>query len=278
MSEKQDEGIKRLMDRLLLKPTDGGYGTLHFFTEVVKECVKEGLDYQEPIVFGHWWNLVRIGAIIPVGSTESDASIPPLPQFSRFLLTERGRGMLEKGQASPHEPARYLEAVRQRVAEPDTIVLTYLDEAVGAWSCALYRSSAVMLGCACERLVNVLANHIAQSGIDFWAKKAHKKIREEPARISQLFELIRRCLTDLKNTTQIPGRLGDALDRRLSSIFDRARWLRNKSGHPTGAAVTYEEALAGLILFPDFYVFVDELCKALDSLTTALDSPTDSPP
>ncbi len=61
----------------------------------------------------------------------------------------------------------------------------------------------------------------------------------------------------------VMDRMGDALDRKLSAVFDHARGLRNKSGHPTGVDVSADDAEAGLLMFPGFYALVDELCGSL---------------
>ncbi len=169
--------------------------------------------------------------------------------------------MLERGEQSPHDPARYMEALRKRVGDPDEIALTYLDEAVGAFAAGLYRSSAVMLGCACERLVLILADAIVTAGLSPWAAKIKKKLSGPPASISRLFDVVRDGLICRRDSKKLPGPLGDALDRKLSAIFDHARVLRNDSGHPTGVEVSGEDAEAGLLLFPGFYALVDDLCK-----------------
>jgi hypothetical protein len=57
----------------------------------------------------------------------------------------------------------------------------------------------------------------------------------------------------------LPGKLSDALDRKLTPIFERARGLRNRAGHPTAEEVTSEEAEANLLLFPGFYCLVADL-------------------
>ncbi|MDY7011108.1 MAG: hypothetical protein SVV80_10210, partial [Planctomycetota bacterium] len=64
---------------------------------------------------------------------------------------------------------------------------------------------------------------------------------------------------------KLPGAMGDAIDRKLSAIFDHARALRNKSGHPTEADVSGDDAQAGLLLFPGFYAFIDDLCKHMSA-------------
>lgn len=263
MSEEAKDTIKRAMDKMLLEPADGRCDVRHFFEKVVRESVNLNVLFYPEVAFGYWWHLVNIGAIVPVGDIERT---PGLPQFDAFILTERGRRLLERGEQSPHDPPRYIGAVRKRVAEPDDIALGYLDEAVGTWRDQHHRASAVMLGCACERLVLLLAEHIADAGIKSWSEKVRKALGGAPVRASQLFDLIRDSLMQLAGERRLPGSLADALDRKLTPIFEYARGLRNKSGHPTGMKVSPDEAEAGLLLFPGFYEFVDALCKHLSAM------------
>jgi hypothetical protein len=255
---KNSDSIKRVMDRLLLTPANDPAKIQDFFRSVQQQCK----PFVEEVAFGYWWHLVRIGAIVPIGQLDA---LPGLPQFALMVLTDRGRRFLEQGEHSPHDPVRYLETVRKHVQAPDKVVLDYLNDAVGAWTVGLNRPSAVMLGCACERLTIILAEQIVQASIPPWSEKVHKALANPVFGASRLFDLVRDCLNQLPEEKRLPIALADALDRRLSAIFDHVRRLRNQSGHPTGTNISSEEAEAGLLLFPDFYVLVDGLCQHLRS-------------
>jgi hypothetical protein len=257
-ANKNTDAIKRVMNRLLLAPTDDPIQIKDFFTRVQEQCE----PFVAEIAFGYWWLLVRIGAIVPIGQI---GELPDLPQFALMVLTDRGRRLLEQGENSPHDPSRYLENVRKHVQSPDDVALGYVNDAVGAWSAGLNRASAVMLGCACERLTIILGKHIIHASIPPWSEKVRKMLDNHVVAASRLLDLVRGCLNQLPEEKRLPLALADALDRRLFAIFDHARLLRNESGHPTGRDVSSEEAEAGLLLFPGFYAFVDGLCKHLRS-------------
>lgn len=115
-----------------------------------------------------------------------------------------------------------------------------------------------MLGCACERLVLILAETVAGENINPWSQRIAAKLSKRVF-ISDLFDGVKDALMQLRSEKKLPRELGDALDRKLSAIFDHARGLRNQAGHPTGEVVSAEDAEAGLLLFPGFYELVDEL-------------------
>jgi len=266
MTETKDssEGLRRLMDEMVLGLQDGYQVSVDsFFNGLKTQCKRKGIRLDGRAALEYWWHLARLGVVAVPGDTFSGSSTS---ERRRLVLTDRGRELLERGENSPHDPRKYLDAVRNRVANPDDIVLTYLDEAVGAWAAGLYRASAVMLGCACERLVLILAERIAAGSFQPWTGRIKKELAGAPSGISRVFAHVLECLISLRGKKKLPGKLADALDRRLSAIFDHARGLRNRSGHPTGADVSSEEAEAGLLLFPGFYVLVDGLCAHLASL------------
>ena len=223
-------------------------------------------------ILEYWWHLARLGFIALPGDTLQSGTFN-----SRLFLTDRGRDLLLRNESSPHDRHRYIEGLRRRVDPVDDVALVYLEESAVAWECGAYRASVVMLGCACERLVLLLVEGVEKAGVQPWSEKI-QKLRENaaksrPMQISAVFDLVRGGLKDLANRRRIPAELTDALDRRISSIFDHARTLRNTSGHPTAGKVSAEEAEAGLLLFPGFHSLVSGLVAALTQ-----ESPSDERP
>ena len=129
----------------------------------------------------------------------------------------------------------------------------------------LSRSSAVMLGCACERLVLLLAEALTTNAVQPFAQKIRAKL-ESRVFISGLFNDVREALKVLQGQDKIPREIADALDRKMTPIFDYARGLRNQSGHPTGVAVSSEDAEAGLLLLPGFFELMSKLIALVKTI------------
>lgn len=258
------DAIRRLMDsQLLNRPPDCVH---NFFNDITNKCQANGIQFDLAAALEYWWHLARLGVVALPGGTLH--SLYGVGRHREVVVTDRGKKLLQKQEQSPHDPEKYIVAVKQRVPDLDPVALTYLDEAVGAWGAGLYRSSAVMLGCACEKLVLLLAETTARAG-GSKADKVRKLSASVPIKISALFTAVRSCLSALDGTQKLPGHLRDALDRKLSAVFDHARGLRNQSGHPTEADVSYEDAEAGLLLFPGFCVFIYDLIGHLEGRPTA---------
>jgi len=110
----------------------------------------------------------------------------------------------------------------------------------------------------------LLAEAVRDAALPPYSEKIGKMLGSgKPVGISDLFEQVHRAMVE---AAALPGDLRDAIDRKLTPIFEHARSLRNAHGHPTGAEVTAEEAEAGLLLFPGFYSLVDQLDAHLRSL------------
>lgn len=259
----QHDAIRRLIDSLLLKSTFSDLPS--FFSAVHSACQRGNIVYDFRVALEYWWHLARLG-VVAVPGESLGSFIGPWRTRETIFLTDHGRRLLERGEESPHDPRKYLDGVKRRVPNADDIALAYLNEAVGAWSHGLNRASAVMLGCACERLVLLLAEAVASLGSPD-ANKVKKALEGIPVRISSLFDSLRVALFAIKD--KLSGELRDAIDRKLSAVFDHARGLRNQSGHPTGEDVSSDDAEAGLLLFPGFCLFVHTLIDDLKKLVPA---------
>jgi hypothetical protein len=137
-----EDRLVSLIERLLLNQPQGGYRALvNLYIDVRNRAGIEQVAMTPETFVEHWWRFAQLGIIALAGGRGETEGIP------EFVLTARGRTLLEHGQESPHHAARYLAAVRRRVGVPDEIVVGYLEEAVAAWAAGQYRSSAVMVGC-----------------------------------------------------------------------------------------------------------------------------------
>src|SRR5712691_8529392 len=158
-AEQNAEALRRLIDDILLQ-TPPSVPDI-FFGELYRRALALQLQWDPEVILEHWWWLARLGVIVFPGELAmvSQAHIP------QVLLTRRGRKFLEQGEQSPHNPQRYYRAIEQGVGAPDSVVMAYLNEAVGGWAAGLYRASVVMLACACERLILILAQAVLEVNI-----------------------------------------------------------------------------------------------------------------
>lgn len=274
--DRMDDRIKHLVDEALLAgPSNGpNWKPDQLLAYLGEKIARERMQPNVTQIVEHLAHLVRLGALAlaPPDMPEqfkfdSGNGHTSMLQVPRMILTTNGRKLLKQEEASPHHRARYLESIRARLQSPDSIIMTYIEEAIGAWEAGLYRSAAVMTGCACERLIHLLASGVINANHNPWSERLGKAGRRV-LNISDIFAEVREALQDLAGNRKLTGELGDALDRKLSAIFDHVRIQRNQAGHPTGEEVSAEDAEAGLLLFPGFYFYADRLVRDLHTLRT----------
>lgn len=240
----------------------GGLSVSYLMGQVEERADQARIRFDWRTVLEYWWHLARLGVIATAGQDLSNMAGRP-----HTFITLRGREYLRRGALSPHYPSRFLKAVRDRVDEPDDVTLGYLEEAVAAWEAHLYRATMVMVGCAYERIVIELTRALAECGQLRAAEKLAKKVRaDRPVGVSELFDDVNATMTELATLKLLPGSLTDAWERRVSSVFDFARGLRNRSGHPSGDQVSAGEAEGALVMFPDFYERMTRLTAAVRAL------------
>ena len=217
----------------------------------------------------HFWTLARAGvlAIMPRDRTAIPMEVPQEERhIPTFFITELGKRVLREPSVSPHDWVKYQATIQLRVGAPDDIVMIHLGEAVQAWLSGLNRASAVMLGCAVERLIIILAEVMRDASLPAPADRLKDMLKNPRVGISELYDVVHDVLDGLTEDKKLPGALADAWERRLTPAFEHTRALRNRSGHPTGTAVSNDDAHSGLLLFPGLYEFVDKLIQAVRAL------------
>jgi len=262
--------LTRIMDDMLLNTRFSPQTPTQFFQSFAQRASIEHLTWDEDLIINHWSWLQQVGAIVLTGISGTIQYCPTgTKPVAGFYVTSRSRTLLERGDVSPHNPERFYTKIRSKVASTDEVVMTYLDEGVGAWATGLNRAAVVMIGCACEKLILLLAKSISETGISPWSDDLTQYLEREnkpPVSISSIFKKVREALLSLTREKKLPSRLVDALDRKLTPIFEHTRALRNMAGHPTADLISSDDAEATILLFPGLYFFTDELIKALEDL------------
>ena len=172
--------LTRIMDDILLNTSLNPQNPSQFFQSLAQRVSTERVAWDEDSMINHWSWLQRVGVIVLTGISGIDQYCPRgTKPVAGFYVTSRGRALLERGDVSPHNPARFYAKIRDRIASVDEVVMTYLDEAVGAWAAGLNRAAVVLLGCACEKLILLLAKSLSETDTSPWANKLAKDLDRE---------------------------------------------------------------------------------------------------
>lgn len=206
------------------------------------------------------WDLIIESVLRPGTGNEHTFELP------HIYVTEYGHKALAD-QMTPHDPAGYLKRLQERIPKLDPTILIYLAESVETLRRNCLLSSTVTLGCASEQAMLILIEKTADACGP--AKKASfeaafrnlRSIKLQNTEYRKWFDAnLRARLSRDKGTDWLTE-----LENALSLLFNYFRTVRNDAGHPTGAKISREEAMAHLVLFPRYLELLYDQMEWLDS-------------
>lgn len=184
-----------------------------------------------------------------------DNSAPP------FLhIRPEGREVVEHLSRDPANPGGYMASIRPALAGRP-IAESYIYEAVQAYNARLFKSSAVMLGCAAEDLAHALRDavvaHIEASGVGVPTALKRWQIKTVQDELARILD---------SEKGRMDRMLREKYEAFWSSMAGFTRMTRNDAGHPKDVApVTREVVHSQLLLFPELVRLTQDLCAWVSS-------------
>jgi hypothetical protein len=244
-----------LLDNLrhFYSPPRGAVPRLHQLTDMLasRTDFPRGDTATELEVLAAINDLFRSGVLGWGHCLEKNFSEPPF-----FHVTALGRDASRRPSRDPSNSEGYMENLRAG-GPLDDIVESYIAEAVKAYNSGCFKSAAVMVGAAAERLIvmlrDVLVQRLTQQG------------RPVPAALTDWrIKTVRDELTSVLNRHQaaMPRQLRESYPMHWPSLSEHLRRVRNDAGHPSSIRpVTPELAHGNLLEFPLFLEIVAQLSQ-----------------
>ncbi len=155
------------------------------------------------------------------------------PDFPFYRVTEYGASVLkDSAKPQPYDPDGFLRYFRDACPSADPAVRSYLAEAVQAFNADCVRSAAVMIGCASEKLLLLLAETFEDAISDSEKKVKFTKEIDSKRIIYAKFAVLRDRLDRMVLAKKLPHALGETVASELPSGFEMLRRCRNAAGHP----------------------------------------------
>jgi hypothetical protein len=214
--------LRHVMLETVESHSRGGAG--YFQSGAILRAVAEQLNaFHNPeaelAILTLWHDLLRGGLLAP----GCDLANPDLP----FLhLTAAGRRALENFSRDPSNPDGYNAHLRAN-GLPDSIVTSYIEEAVLAYNATCYKSAAVMVGGAAERYVLLIRDELV-AGLT-------RKSVAIPANMNEWrYKTVRDAVgAELdSNRPHMPQRLKESYSAFWVPLTEQPRLYRNDAGHP----------------------------------------------
>jgi hypothetical protein len=217
-------------------------------SEIAKRIGARNNSNIEQAILTHWHDLFRMGLIAP-GCNLANPNLP-------FLhLTAIGRKALQQFSRDPSNPDGYLAHLTSQ-ALTDAIALSYVTESLLAYNAVCFKSAAVMLGCATERLVLLVRDDLV-SGLGRTKSTISKALSD------WRYKTVRDAITkelDSQCSNMTPTRLRDAYSAFWTAQTEQPRLYRNDAGHPQSVdPVTPETVHSNLLIFPELARLVHDL-------------------
>lgn len=186
----------------------------HQEQERIREAVREAM----------WDCLLK--RIIVFGMDQANGEWP------FYRVTERGASSLGAGSLQPYDPDGFIDYFRKTAGSVDPTVDEYVLEAVRAFNAGCARSAAVMLGCASEKLLLLLADAF-EAAISDPAKQAkYSKDLASKWMVSHKYSTLKNRLDLMVAAKKLPRDHAETVSGELPSGFELLRRCRNAAGHP----------------------------------------------
>jgi len=199
------------------------------------------------------WALIAEG-VLAIGANVSNPSWPFLS------VTGYGSECLAKDRIVPHDPAGYIRDL-ERIRPLDDVERRFVSQALEAFLRNLPDASAVMLGCASEHLVQVLAQALVASNPTGEVKTqnllSHGKAKT-------LLDHVNSRLGALARAKKLPWQLEEMRETYYNAIAQLIRVSRNDAGHPARQRpVDRDTCFVLLQLFRTYRTWVTEVMQNL---------------
>lgn len=182
------------------------------------------------------WFLYQQGIIIPGIKGFQDG-------FGTYRISELGKKYFETGQIDVLSGNRYLHSLIEETSGMDAIALKYIKEGLNTYSSQSYLATAVMVGCAAERVVLLLLESLQQYFSEYNSVE-HGKLLQELKKnrgIAANRETINLFLNPLLKTI-VPNLPAKRVLKYFDLTFSLISETRNKVGHPLGIDISASEA------------------------------------
>jgi hypothetical protein len=146
--------LRRLFEEHLLRTPDTGISNIqNWFSSLLQDAKGRGW-WDATVAIDLWNEYQRQGIVAVAGPFPGIRFEFDVPEAA---VTRRGRDILARTGASPHDPDRFIAAALAALGGDEPVVRRFVVEAVDAYNGGMFLSSAALLGFAAERVLRSLA-------------------------------------------------------------------------------------------------------------------------
>lgn len=229
---------KRLALRFLYENKDSN--NLQMFTGIphrglVQLAESEGITIDQNddfIIRQAVCEMISQGMVMP-GSTNQGTGFP------HVTMTLHGVACYESGETVAIDSEGFLSSMD--LDTKDEIIKLYTEEAVSCFSRSNYLASAVMVGGAAERTIEVLTTEF-RGQLPAGLQGTYDSEVASKTKIKARFDAFMKFLEDNNLKSSLSRTEREKLDGLFHAMISTIRITRNETGHPTGRTIDRDEA------------------------------------
>lgn len=191
------------------------------------------------------WDLIRQGVLYPTCDLNARGWHP-----EELCLSQYGREALGPEGPSPYDPDGYLAALNDGLPHLDDMLREYVGEGLAAFRQGCFRASIVMVGCAAERLGDLLADALAaysQAPVGPALANLQRELSGEGRpHYRRQMKLVDEALEEMPKLVPQDAREAFSDVRHIAEIIRRSR---NDYGHPRNVTADPFTAKNDLAMF-----------------------------
>jgi hypothetical protein len=175
------------------------------------------------------------------------------PEWPFYRLTAYGEKIVNSQKPQPYDPDGFIAFFNSEVPDADDVVVGYLEEAVQSFNHGCCMASAVMLGCASEKLILLLTEATGEAIEDDTKKEDYLNKIKKARSISRKWTELKNTLDLIAKSKDFPFEQKETIASELPAGYELLRRCRNSAGHPdVPGNVTPEVLFMNLRLFTEY--------------------------
>ena len=245
LSSRWEGAIKDLINVALAKAMEKGRipGDA---TSAIQDGITPGISYDKEtwlMIDSAIWELFRQGILIPGLHNYNEG-------ITQYRVSPLGKKFFESELIDVYDSSRFMSSLLNVAPGLDEEIRSYIHESLVTFQVQAYLATAVMVGCASERLVHLLENALLlylEKENENEKEKLERELRKERSIRKRRDSVMKRLKPRIK--TLLPKEDFTRTLDKLNSTFSMIAETRNDAGHPMGIEISVDEAASLIYQF-----------------------------
>lgn len=215
-------------------------------------------------VYDVLWSYVEAGILKPITGGPRNQS---RNAWAELYRTAYGRRVLEGDAPLPEDIDEFLRRFVADAPQLDTTTRFFVEQALRAFRAKLFPATAVLIGCAAERIMDCLAQALGPKLPPMPRGKLNKAITDGP--LAEVWKVFRSHFDSYRTSIFAPHGLARSAETGLDGLLLVVKRARDDNGHPTEVHLSENEVRALLQVFLEHARYASIALEGIATLPAA---------